>query len=67
MGGATGPKNDKNTPTTVDFQFFLGYHSKHNQLICLYLVYFSQENSPAYLHPFEGTMEGLWRPLEVKK
>ena len=67
MGRATGPKNDKNTTTTVDFYLFLDYHCKQNLLICLFLVYFSQEDSPAYLHPFEGTMEGLWGPMEVIK
>ena len=67
FGLCHGPKKQQKHASTVDFRFFLDYHSTHNQLICLFLGYFSQEDSPAYLHPFEGTMEGLWGPLEVKK
>ena len=46
---------------------FFYYHSTHNLLICQLQVYFSQEHSSAYLRLFWGNMEGLWRPIEVKR
>ena len=67
VGCAMDPKNDTNSPKTVDFLFFFYHHSTHNPLICQLQVYFSQEYSPAYLRLFLGTIEGLWGPLKVKK
>ena len=62
-----GPKKRPKHAYNSGFLVFLDYHSTHNQLICLFLVHFSQEDSPACLHPFQWTMEGLWGSLEVKK
>ena len=50
-----------------NFIFFSDPHSTHNLLICQLQVHFSQEQSPAYLRLFMGTIQGLWGPLEIKK
>ena len=67
VGCAMDPKNDTNLPKRVDFYFFFYPHSTQNLLICQLQVHFSQEQSPAYLRLFMGTIEGLWGPLEIKK